>query len=291
MFKGAMTAIITPFKDGRIDEESLRALIDWQISNGIDAIVACGTTGEGVTLTPEEHYAVIRIAVEQAAGRVGVMAGAGSNSTANAIKFARKAKEAGADGMLQVTPYYNKPTQEGLYQHFRAIAGVVDLPMVLYNVPGRTCVNMLPETTARLAAIDSIIGIKEACGNLGQIKEVISKTPDDFAVFSGDDAMNYDIYRAGGKGAISVTANVVPDRVAAVWDAHELGNDEESMHLHKELATLNKVMFIETNPIPAKTTLAIMGRCNEEFRLPLTPMGEGHRNELIDVLKENGVIA
>ncbi len=291
IFKGAMTAIITPFKDSRVDEQSLRSIIDWQISNGIDAIVVCGTTGEGATLTHEEHYAVIRIAVEQAAGRVPVMAGAGSNSTANAITLSRQAKKAGADGLLQVTPYYNKPTQEGLYQHFRAIAEVVDLPIVLYNVPGRTSVNMLPETTARLSAIDSIIGIKEACGDLGQIKEIISKTPDDFAVFSGDDAMNFDIYRAGGKGAISVTANVVPDRVAAVWDAHESGNDDEGMRLHKNLATLNKAMFIETNPIPAKTALAMMGRCNEEFRLPLTPMSEGHKNELKDVLKENGVIA
>jgi 4-hydroxy-tetrahydrodipicolinate synthase len=218
------------------------------------------------------------------------MAGAGSNSTAIAIKLAGQAKKAGADGMLQVTPYYNKPTQEGLYQHFRAIAEIVDLPMVLYNVPGRTSVNMTPETTARLAAIDSIIGTKEACGNLGQIKEVISKTPDDFAVLSGDDDMNYDIYRAGGMGTISVTANVVPQRIAAVWDAYEAGNPDESKLLHGKLATLGKAMFIETNPIPVKTALAMMGRCAEEFRLPLTPMAEGHRNELKDILVESGVL-
>lgn len=290
MFKGSMTAIVTPFKDGRVDEKALRRLVDWQIASGTDAIVVCGTTGESATLTYDEHFAVIDAAVEEAAGRVPVIAGAGSNATANAIKLARQAKEAGADAQLQVTPYYNKPTHEGLYQHFRAIAEVVDLPMILYNVPGRTAVNMLPETVARLANIDSIVGIKEASGELGQVREVIAKTPDNFATYSGDDALNFDIYKAGGAGAISVTANVAPEMVSAVWDAHEAGDDDEAGRLHKGLAKLNKAMFIETNPIPAKTSLAMMGRVQEEFRLPLTPMSEGNRRELKDVLKEYGLI-
>lgn len=290
MFTGSMTAIVTPFRDGRVDEKALRGLVDWQIAAGTDAIIACGTTGEAVTLTYEEHLTVIRIAVEQAAGRVPVIAGAGSNSTTNAIKLARQAREAGAEAQLQVTPYYNKPTQEGLYQHFRAIAHVVDLPMILYNVPGRTAVNMLPETAARLANIETIVGIKEASGNLGQVREAIAKTPDDFAVYSGDDAMNFDLYKAGGQGAISVTANVAPDKVTAIWDAHEAGDDDEAGRMHQELAALNEAMFIETNPIPAKTSLAMMGRIVEEFRLPLTPMSEGNRRELMDILKEYGLI-
>jgi len=290
MFKGSMTAIVTPFKDGRVDEKALRRLVDWQISSGTDAIVVCGTTGESATLTYDEHFAVIDTAVDQAAGRVPVIAGAGSNSTANAIKLARQAKEAGADAQLQVTPYYNKPTQEGLYQHFRAIAEVVDLPMILYNVPGRTSVNMLPETVARLANIDSIVGVKEASGNLGQVREIISSCPEGFACYSGDDAMNFDIYKAGGAGAISVTANVAPDMVAAVWDAHEAGDDDEAGRLHKKLDALNRAMFIETNPIPAKTSLAMMGKVAEEFRLPLTPISEGHRAELKDILKQYGLI-
>lgn len=289
IFKGVLTAVITPFRDGRVDEDALRKLIDWQIASGVDGIVPCGTTGEGATLTHEEHDRVIRIVVEEAAGRVPVLAGAGSNSTATAIKLGKQAKLAGADGQLQVTPYYNKPTQDGLYQHFSAIAEMVDLPMVLYNVPGRTALNMLPETTARLAAIDTIVGIKEACGNLEQVKRVIAETPKDFAVLSGEDAMNFDIYRAGGKGAISVASNVVPDRVAAVWDAFEAGRVEDAARLQDELAMLNKAMFIETNPIPAKTALALMDRCHEEFRLPMTPMGEGHREELKSILKQSGL--
>ncbi|MFA4874687.1 MAG: 4-hydroxy-tetrahydrodipicolinate synthase [bacterium] len=290
LFSGSMTAIITPFRDGRVDEDALRKLVDWQISQGTDAIVPCGTTGEAVTITYEEQDRIVRIVVEQAAGRVPVLAGAGSNSTANAIKLAKQCKAAGADGQLQVTPYYNKPTQEGLFQHFRAITEVVDLPMVLYNVPGRTAVNMLPETTSRLASIDTIIGIKEACGNLEQIKRIIADTPKEFAVFSGDDAMNFDIYRAGGRGAISVTSNVAPARVAAVWDAFNGGRVEEAQRLHEGLSVLNKAMFIETNPIPAKTALAMMGRCREEFRLPMTAMGEEHRAELKSILESNGLL-
>ncbi|MFH0800276.1 MAG: 4-hydroxy-tetrahydrodipicolinate synthase [Pseudomonadota bacterium] len=290
-FRGSMVALVTPFKDGRLDEDAFREFIAWQIASGADVLVPCGTTGEAATLEPDERDRIIRITVEEAAGRAPVLAGAGSNSTSAAIRLARTAKAAGADGTLQVTPYYNKPTQEGLYRHFKAIAEVVDLPMVLYNVPGRTSVNMLPETTLRLAAIDIVVGIKEACGNLEQIKGIIKDAPDEFSVFSGDDAMNLDIYAAGGRGCISVTSNVAPDRVAAVWDAFSEGHTSTARRLHLRLEALNRAMFLETNPIPAKTALAAMGRCCEEFRLPLTPMSEGPRAELIRILKQNEIIA
>lgn len=290
-FTGAMTAIITPFRDGRVDEEALRNLIDWQIASGIDAIVPCGTTGESPTVSYEEHDRIVRIAVEQTAGRTPVIAGAGSNATATAIKLAKQAKAAGADGMLQVTPYYNKPTQEGLYQHYRAIAEAVDLPMVLYNVPGRTSVNMQAETTLRLARIDTVVAVKEASGDIAQIRAIIADAPKGFGVLSGDDSLNLEIYRAGGSGAISVTGNVAPAKVAAIWDAHQRGNTAEAIRLQEELSLLNKALFIETNPVPAKTALALMGRCREEFRLPLTPISEGHREELKSVLLKYGLLA
>lgn len=289
IFKGSMTAIITPFRDGRIDEAALRKLIACQIAAGTDVLVPCGTTGEAATLVPEEYDRIIRIAVEESAGRVPILAGAGSNATATAVRLARIVKEAGADGQLQVTPYYNKPTQEGLFQHFRAIAEVVDLPMVLYNVPGRTSVNMLPETTLRLAEIPIVVGIKEASGKIDQIKAIIAGASREFSVISGDDAMNLEIYEAGGGGCISVTANVAPDRVAAVWDAHAAGLRDEARQLQEALAPLNRAMFLETNPIPAKTALALMGRCHEEFRLPMTPMGAGPKEELLAVLKQTGI--
>lgn len=290
IFKGSMTAIVTPFRDGRIDEGALQSLVDRQISSGADAIVPCGTTGEAATLDSEEYGVVVRLTVEAAAGRVPVLAGAGSNSTSNAIRLAKSARKAGADGQLQVTPYYNKPTQEGLFQHFRAIAEVVDLPMVLYNVPGRTAVNMLPETVLRLAGIGTIVGIKEASGRIEQTKEIVAGAPAGFAVFSGDDAMNLEIYEAGGMGCISVSGNVVPERVAAVWDAFSAGRIDEARRLQNSLSELNRAMFLETNPIPAKTALALMGLCREEFRLPLTPMSEGPKDELVLVLKGEGII-
>jgi 4-hydroxy-tetrahydrodipicolinate synthase len=286
IFKGVMTAIVTPFRDGVVDEVSLRALIDWQIKSGVDGLVPCGTTGEAATITYEEHERIIRITVEQVAGRVPVLAGAGSNSTVNAIRLAKQAKIAGADGQLQVTPYYNKPTQEGLYQHFKAIAAVVDLPMVLYNVPGRTSVNMLPETVLRLTEIDSIVGLKEASGNMEQVKKILADVPSKFGIYSGEDALNLEIYKAGGKGAVSVTSNVDPSAVSQVWDRFSNGNVDEAARLQSELAALNKIMFIETNPIPAKTVLSLMGRCKEEFRLPMTPMSGPHKEELLSVLRQ-----
>lgn len=290
LFQGSMTAIVTPFKDGRVDEDSFRKLINWQIVNGIDVLVPCGTTGESATITPEEHEQIIRIAVEESAGRVPVLAGSGSNSTATAVKLAKQAKNAGANGTLQVTPYYNKPTQEGLYRHFATIAEVVDLPMLLYNVPGRTGVNMKPETVLQLAHIDSIVGIKEASGDIAQVKQIIANAPPAFVTISGEDAMNLEIYKAGGKGCISVTANIVPDRVARVWDFFQNGNIDEAKRIQEDLADLNRAMFLETNPIPAKTALAYMGRCKEEFRLPLTCMGQTTKEELVSILRNNNII-
>lgn len=291
LFQGSMTAIITPFRNGRVDENCLRSLIDWQISNGTDAIVPCGTTGEAATINDKERDRIVRIAVEQSSGRAFVLAGAGSNSTDAAISLSRLVKKAGADGMLHVTPYYNKPTQEGLYKHFLAIAELVDLPMVLYNVPGRTGVNMQPETTIRLSSIDTIVGIKEASGNLDQIKRIAAARPPGFSILSGEDTMNLEIYRAGGNGCISVTANVKPDTVSAVWDNFREGNDDASSALQDGLSALNEAMFFETNPIPVKTALAMMGRCEEEFRLPLTPMAEENRERLLKVLKSYKLIS
>lgn len=290
LFHGSMTAVVTPFRDGKIDESAFRKIISRQISAGTDVIVPCGTTGESATLTSDERIRIVKIAVEESLGRAAVLAGAGSNSTETAIKLAKQVKSAGADGMLQVTPYYNKPTQEGLYQHFRAIASVVDLPMVLYNVPCRTSINMTAETTLRLAEIDTIVGIKEAGGNIEQIRQIIAGVPGNFSVFSGDDAMNFEIYSCGGKGCISVTSNIVPEKVVAVWDAFSAGRPEESEKLHEGLSLLNKTMFIETNPIPVKTALSMMGHCHEEFRLPLTPMSDEHREELRSVLKKYNLI-
>lgn len=285
-----MVALITPFHNGKVDEKTLRSLVDWQIEEGTQVLVPCGTTGEAPTLSYEEHEKIISIVVEQAKGRVPVLAGAGSNATENAIKLTRQAKKAGAQGTLQVTPYYNKPTQEGLYQHFKAIAEAVDLPMVLYNVPGRTAVNMESATTLRLSRIDNIVGIKEASGKLEQINQIIQESKKDFGVYSGDDPLNTQIYMIGGKGAISVTANVAPSRVAKIWNAFFAGDKKMALSEQEQLQALNKILFIETNPIPVKTALALMGKCNEEFRLPLCTMSEMNKASLKETLKQYHLI-
>ncbi|MBI2083463.1 MAG: 4-hydroxy-tetrahydrodipicolinate synthase [Deltaproteobacteria bacterium] len=289
-FQGSIVAIVTPFKDGKVDEKALRALIDWQIAEGTDAIVPCGSTGEAATLSYEEHDRVIQITIEQVAGRVKVLAGTGSNATAEAIQITKNAEKLGADGSLQVAPYYNKPTQEGLYRHFKAIAESVALPILLYNVPGRTAVNILPETVARLAKIPNIIGIKEACGNLEQIKKVVDLCGPEFAVLSGEDAQNYDILALGGCGSISVTANIVPSRMAKMWDLFASGKKNEAKKVHEELMPLHAAVFFETNPVPVKTSLALMGKCREEFRLPLCEISQENRERLIKVLKEYHLI-
>ena len=281
--------MVTPFRDGKVDEKALRALVDWHLQNDTDVLVPCGTTGEAPTLTYEEQERIVSIVVEQAAGRLPVLAGCGSNATENAIKLTKQAKKAGAAGSLQVTPYYNKPTQEGLYRHFTSIAKAVDLPMVLYNVPGRTAVNMEAQTTLRLAETDNIIGIKEASGKLEQIDQIIRSSPDNFYLYSGDDPLNAQIYMLGGKGTISVTANIVPNKVASIWNDFANGNKREALTAHESLQDLNKILFIETNPLPVKTALSLMGKCAEEFRLPLCPMGEGNREKLKQALMDHGL--
>ena len=286
-FQGSMVALVTPFKNGKVDEVALRALVDWQIAEGTDAIVPCGTTGESATLNYEEHDRVIRIVVEQARKKVPVLGGTGSNATTEAIEITRHAQKAGADGSLQVTPYYNKPTQEGLYLHFKAIAEAVSsMPILLYNVPGRTSVNLLPETVARLAKISNIVGIKEASGNLEQVKKLIDLCGPDFTVLSGEDAQNFEILELGGRGMISVTANVVPGTLATLWNSYKSGKKGPAKKIHEELLPLHQAMFFETNPIPVKTSLGLMGKCSAEMRLPLCEMGKENRERLLKVLKE-----
>ncbi|MBU4483954.1 4-hydroxy-tetrahydrodipicolinate synthase [bacterium] len=290
MFKGIYTAIITPFHKGQFDERTFRNLIERQIQEGIHGIVVCGTTGEATTLSDDEYTHVIQTCVDQTASRVPVIAGAGSNCTEKAIKLTKAAFRTGIQATLQVTPYYNKPTQEGLYQHFKTVAKSADLPVVLYNVPGRTGVNMLPETVGRLAEIDNIIGLKEASGDIKQIKKIKKLVDDDFAILSGDDPINLQIYEAGGVGAISVASNVMPAKVCKVWNSFLSGDIKTAKITHEELINLTKALFIESNPIPTKTALSLMGLCEDEFRLPLTKMGDRNKEELIRVLKQYKLI-
>lgn len=282
MFKGSLIPIVTPFKEGKIDEEGFRDLIEFHITNGTDAIVPCGTTGESATLTHEEHEQLIDLSIEAANHRIPVIAGTGSNSTAEAIKLTTYAKKTGADGALLITPYYNKPTQEGLYNHYKAIAEETDLPLILYNVPSRTGVNMLPETVARLSEMPTIVGIKEATGSLRQICDIIHLCGEKCSVFSGDDFTNYPILAVGGKGIISVTANIMPDKIAAMYDAFESGNFDKSRELHYQLLELHNSLFLETNPIPVKTALSLMGKISPEMRPPLSPMSPGN----LEILKK-----
>ncbi len=290
MFKGSMVAIVTPFKNGKIDEKALGDLIEFQIKNGTDVIVPCGTTGESATLSHEEHHRVVEFTLKAVNKRVPVIAGAGSNSTEETTELSKHAKKAGADGVLLITPYYNKPTQEGLYRHFKKVAESVDIPIVLYNVPGRTSVNMLPPTVARLRAIKNIVGIKEATGDMKQVSEVIRLCGRDFDVISGDDFTTLPLLYLGGAGAISVTANIVPADAAAMFDAYFAGKREEALKLHFKMEPLHGAMFIETNPIPVKTALALMGRIGEEFRLPLCPMADANKDKLKKALKDYGLI-
>jgi 4-hydroxy-tetrahydrodipicolinate synthase len=290
MFKGSMVAIVTPFRNGKVDEKAFGDLIEFHIKNGTDAIVPCGTTGESATLSHEEHHRVVELTVKAVNKRVPVIAGAGSNSTEETVELTKFAKKAGADAVLLITPYYNKPTQEGLYRHFRLAAETVDIPIIMYNVPGRTGVNMLPPTVARLREVKNIIGIKEATGDLKQISEVIRLCGRDFTVLSGDDFTNLPILSIGGVGSISVTANVAPADCAAMFDAFFSGKTDEALRLHYKLEPLHNAMFIETNPIPAKTALALMGKVTEEFRLPLCPLADANKEKLKKALKEYGLI-
>jgi len=289
--RGAMVALVTPFREDRIDRQALHTLINYVIQNGIDAVVPCGTTGESATLSHQEHEEVVNLTLELAAGRVPVIAGTGSNSTREAITLTRHAAAAGADAALLITPYYNRPTQEGLYQHFRAVSESTDLPIILYNVPGRTGVNLLPPTVARLAELKNVIGIKEASGSLPQATELCSLCPEDFLLLSGEDMLNLPLYSIGAAGTISVTANVAPALVSGMYDAFVSGNLPEARNLHRKLFPLNRVLFIETNPIPVKSALALMGLIGPEIRLPLTPPSPENRDQIQQVVSALGLIS
>ncbi len=290
MFKGSMVAIVTPFKGGKLDEKALGDLIEFHIKNGTDVIVPCGTTGESATLSHEEHHRVVELTIKTVNKRVPVIAGAGSNSTDESLELTKFAKKAGADGVLLITPYYNKPTQEGLYRHFKKVADSVDIPIVLYNVPGRTGVNMLPSTVARLREVKNIVGLKEATGDMKQVSEIIRLCGKDFDVISGDDFTTLPLLCLGGVGGISVTANVAPADCAGMVDAFLAGKMQEALGFHYKLEPLHNAMFIETNPIPAKTSLALMGKIAEEFRLPLCPMADANKEKLKKALKDYGLI-
>ena len=291
MFEGVYTALVTPFRDGAVDERTLHELVEQQIAAGVDGLVPCGSTGEAATLTHDEHVAVVREVVRVARGRVPVIAGTGSNSTAEAIRLTRGAEEAGADGALLISPYYNKPTQDGIYHHYAAVAEATKLPLIVYNIPGRTASNILPETMGRLSRIPNVVGVKEASGSLAQVIEVIAAAGPDFAVYAGDDVLTLPIMAVGGKGVISVTANIVPREFADLADAL-LANDLERGRtlMHRLLPLVDALMGLEVNPIPVKTALAIMGRCAEEFRLPLTCMGASARSRLEKVLREYDLV-
>lgn len=280
-FHGALVALVTPFVDGRLDEQGLIDLIEFQIAGGTHGIVPCGTTGESATIGFDEHKRVIDLTIKTVNGRVPVIAGTGANNTMEAIELTESAKESGADAVLSVVPYYNKPSQEGMYLHFRKIAESVDIPMFLYNVPGRTVVNMLPETVARLAEIDNIIGIKEASGSLEQISDVIRRCPDDFIVLSGDDFTAMPTIAIGGKGVISVISNVCPGDMAKMMEAALAGNSGLAREFHYRMFELMKLMFCEPNPVPAKKGLELMGKIKSGLpRLPLAPMAGANLEKL-----------
>lgn len=292
MIHGSLVAIVTPFKNGKIDEDALTELIEFQIENGTHGIVPCGTTGESPTLSHEEHEYVIELTVKTVNRRVPVIAGTGSNSTKEAIRLTRFAKEIGADGALVVVPYYNKPTQEGLYQHFKQIASQVEIPIILYNIPGRSVVNMAPETVARLARdFKNIVGVKEATGSVPQASKVIQLCGPDFIVLSGEDALNFPLMAIGARGFITVTANIAPRDVADLYNHFSSGDFEKARELHYKLQPLNEALFIETNPIPIKAALSIMDKIKYEYRLPLTEMTDAHFEELKAALSDYGLVS
>jgi 4-hydroxy-tetrahydrodipicolinate synthase len=290
MFKGAMVALVTPFKNDQVDEKALRELIEFQIANGTDAIVPCGTTGESATLSHEEHDRVIEITIDAVKKRVPVIAGTGSNNTAEALRLTKHAYEAGADGALIVCPYYNRPTQEGLYQHFKTIAESIPIPIIPYNIPSRTGVNLMPEMVAKLAKIKNIVGIKEASGSIKQMSDVINLCDKDFAVLSGDDIFTLPLLAIGGAGIISVISNVAPADMAGLVDAFFAGDIAKAKALHHKMSALIETLFIEVNPIPVKAALVLMGKIEYEYRLPLCKMAEANFEKLKKVMVNYGLI-
>ena len=290
-FQGTGTAMITPFKsDGSIDEKALRRFVDFQIDGGVDMLLPCGTTGEGATLDEDETDRVIQIVIEQANRRVPVIVGAGSNSTAKAVQMTKRARKVGADGVLSVGPYYNKPTQQGYYEHFKAVAQAENMPVIVYNVPGRTGGNIEAKTMLRLAEIPNIVAVKEASGNIGQMMDIIRDAPGDFRLLSGDDALTLPVIAVGGGGIISVVSNEAPSMMSAMVDAALEGNHTRAKELHYKLLPLMNINFIESNPIPVKAALAMMGLIEENYRLPLVRIGAANRDKLAKVVEEVGLL-
>ncbi len=290
MFRGVYTAIVTPFRGGSVDERALGNLVELQVAGGVDGIVPCGTTGESATLSHAEHRRVVEVVVEAARGRVQVIAGTGSNSTTEAIELTRHAKEAGADGALLISPYYNKPTQAGIVAHYAEIARQSAFPLVVYNIPGRTQSNILPETMAQLADIEQVVGVKEASLDLEQVSEVIARCPADFDVLSGQDSITLPILSIGGHGAISTLSNVAPAEVTELYRAFRANDLERARAAHFRLLPLCGALFCETNPIPVKAALAMMGRIDEEIRLPMVRISDKNRESLRVTLKEFGLL-
>ena len=291
MFKGSIVALVTPFSNGKIDAKNLKELVEFQIENGTNGIVPCGTTGESPTLNNDEHHEVIRICVEAAKDRVPIIAGTGSNSTAEAIELTKHAAQTGANGALVVTPYYNKPTQKGLYLHFKAVAESVDIPIILYNIEGRTARNIETETVAKLANdCANIIGVKEASGSLEQAKAVRKACGDNFIILSGDDALTLPMMDLGGVGVISVVANIVPADVIAMIDAYNKGDKQTANEINAKLEPLVKSMFIETNPIPVKAAMGLLGMCSPDVRLPLCEMEADNNEKLKTALQNYGLL-
>ncbi len=290
MFQGVLTALVTPFRDGVVDERALSELVELQIAAGVDGLVPCGSTGEAATLSHAEHRRVVEVVVAAARGRVAVLAGTGSNNTREAAELTRHAKEAGADGALLISPYYNKPTQDGVVEHYAEIARQTSFPLVVYNIPGRTGSNLLPATLARLAEIEQVVGLKEACGDLHQIAQTLAACPDDFSVLSGDDWATLPLLALGGSGVISTTSNVAPGDMVELLRAWRAGDLSRARDTHYRLLPLMDVLFCESNPIPVKAALALRGLILDEIRLPLTPITPPNRERLQVALKEAGLL-
>jgi len=290
VFEGTHTALVTPFRDGEIDEPALRALISEQIDAGIDGLVPCGSTGESATMNHAEHQRAIEITVEEAAGRAKVIAGTGSNNTSEAASLTAFAASAGADGALLISPYYNKPTQRGHILHYQAVAAAADIPLIVYNIPGRTGVNMTPETIAEMARTPNIVGVKEASGSLDQVSEIVRLTDDDFEVLSGDDSLTLPMMAVGAKGVISVVTNLIPARFAEMVKLAAAGDFAGAREIHFEVLPLLKALFTETNPIPVKAAMAMLGKMGEEVRLPLTQITDANRANLRDALVAAGLL-
>jgi 4-hydroxy-tetrahydrodipicolinate synthase len=290
MFTGSMVALVTPFRDGGVDWPSLEALVEFHIQNGTHGIVPCGTTGESATLTHQEHDEVIKTVVKAVNQRVPVIAGTGSNSTDEAVRLTREAEKSGANGALMISPYYNRPTQEGIFQHYKKVAASVGIPIIVYNIPGRTGSKIEPETLARLAEIKNIAGVKEATGSVDQAIEVIRLCGDGLAVYSGEDSLTFSLMALGGRGVISTVANIAPRGMSELTEVCLAGQWQKGRELQFKLMALIRSVFIETNPIPVKTALSLMGKCTADLRLPLTPMAEGNVKKLKQAMADVGLL-